>query len=86
VIVPEKSEQSGRYALHEPYDLLVRTTCERCVADLLYCDVHDAYFCPICDRWIESACGDPDCTYCVGRAPTPSGCEHDPAHHWNFNE
>jgi hypothetical protein len=29
---------SGRYALPEPYDLPVRTTCERCVQDLLYCD------------------------------------------------
>ena len=24
--------------------------CELCIGDLLYCDRHDAYFCPVCDR------------------------------------
>jgi hypothetical protein len=38
-----------------PSDLAVRTTYERCVTDLLYCEVHDAYFCAICDRRLVSA-------------------------------
>jgi len=28
---------------------------------------HDAYFCPICDKWIEKSCGDPVCSYGPGR-------------------
>ena len=59
-------------------------TCDRCVADLLYCDVHDADYCPVCDRWVENGCGDPDCTYCAGRAARPSECQHDPERHWNI--
>lgn len=73
-------------ALPEPYDRPVLTSCERCVSDLLYCDVHDAYFCPICDRWIEDVCGDPGCTYCPGRAMKPSSCDHDPDRHFNMHD
>jgi hypothetical protein len=64
----------------------VRTTCERCVSDLLYCDVHDAYFCPMCDQWIENVCGDPGCTYCPGRAVKPSACAHEPDHHFRTHD
>lgn len=47
IVSAETLHEIGRDALPDPYDLLVRTTCERCVADLLYCDVHDPYSCPI---------------------------------------
>jgi hypothetical protein len=77
---------SGRYALREPYDLAVRTTCERCDLDLLYCDVHDAYFCPTCDWWTDSVCGDPECTHCAGRAVRPSECAHEPDHHFRMHD
>ncbi|TPG12240.1 hypothetical protein EAH86_20230 [Pedococcus bigeumensis] len=57
------------------------SVCEVCVSDLLYCDRHDAYLCPLCDRWQESACTDPECTYCLGRPDRPSLCEHPDRHH-----
>lgn len=55
--------------------------CERCVGDLLYCDRHDAYFCPVCDLWVERACPDPECPYCPGRPEGPSGCSHPDSHY-----
>ena len=33
---------------------------------------HDAYWCVDCNAWLEKACGDPDCEYCVGRPATPT--------------
>jgi hypothetical protein len=46
--------------------------CDKCVGDLLYCDIHDAYLCPVCDRWQqEAACADPDC-------PTAPATQNDP--------
>jgi hypothetical protein len=49
--------------------------------DLLYCDVHDAYLCPVGDHWIDAACGDSGCSYCVGRQARPSACG-DPDRHY----
>jgi hypothetical protein len=57
------------------------SVCELCVSDLLFCDRHDAYFCPVCDRWQEGACTDPECTYCPGRPEKPSMCEHPDRHY-----
>ena len=37
-----------------------------------YCDTHDAYYNAVLDEWLESACGDPTCEYCVGRPERPS--------------
>ena len=56
---------------------------ERCLGELLYCDIHDAYFCPNCDEWIESSCGDPECEHCPTRAARPSECSHDDGHRWS---
>jgi len=54
--------------------------CDKCVGDLLYCDVHDAYLCPVCDRWQEAACADPDCPYCPSRPERPTLCAHSDRH------
>lgn len=37
-----------------------------------YSKKHDAWFCPHCDMWIEKACADETCEYCVGRPDKPS--------------
>jgi len=37
-----------------------------------YCETHDAYFDPLKDEWLESACDDPECWYCPGRPERPS--------------
>jgi hypothetical protein len=55
--------------------------CERCVGDLLYCNRHDAYFCLVCDLWVERSCSDPECPYCPGRPDKPSGCDHPDRHY-----
>ena len=59
----------------------VPSVCEQCVSDLLFCDMHDAYFCPVCDAWVEAACGDATCDYCKGRAVRPSECIHPERHY-----
>lgn len=70
----------------DSYARRVATVCERCISDLLYCDVHDADFCPVCDEWVSSGCGDPECVYCPGRAARPSQCSHDQAvRHYNIH-
>lgn len=33
--------------------------------------VHDAWACIDCDEWLEEACDDPKCPYCVNRPETP---------------
>jgi hypothetical protein len=40
--------------------------------DKEYCETHDAYFDPLKDEWLESACSDPECWYCPGRPERPS--------------
>ena len=37
-----------------------------------YCDVHDTYYNPVLDEWLESTCSDSTCVYCVGRPAKPS--------------
>jgi hypothetical protein len=59
----------------------MQTACDVCVSQRLYCDAHDAYFCPVCDTWVEAPCGDPECQYCPGRPPAPSGCDHPERHY-----
>jgi len=58
----------------------VAKVCDRCVGDLLYCMKHDAYLCPVCDRWTEAPCADPNCDYCPARPSRPSKCEHSDEH------
>src|SRR5512137_2821903 len=47
-----------------------RRKCVRCGSEATYSDKHDAYFCSVCNRWLESACADPSCPYC-GRPKRP---------------
>jgi hypothetical protein len=54
--------------------------CDQCVSDVLYCERHDAYLCPYCNLWQESACGDPGCSYCPGRPEKPGTCAHPQDH------
>jgi hypothetical protein len=35
---------------------------------------YDAYFCDMCDIWIEKSCGDPHCEFCSCRPNRPSLC------------
>lgn len=41
--------------------------------DTDYNEEYDARFCKRCDRWLETACDDPHCTYkCTTRPEKPS--------------
>lgn len=45
--------------------------CSKCKCNLVYYDEFDTYFCPECNRWMESKCNDPECAYCPNRPETP---------------
>jgi len=38
----------------------------------VYNDKYDAYYCPVCLKWSEDKCGDPNCNFCKKRPKTPS--------------
>lgn len=40
-----------------------------------YHEGYDAYYCGICDTWLEKACSDPECCYCPDRPERPSQCK-----------
>lgn len=33
--------------------------------------IHDAYYCILCNEWMEPVCEDPDCPYCKDRPARP---------------
>ncbi|MCQ6282567.1 hypothetical protein [Bacillus sp. EB600] len=45
--------------------------CSICKFTLVYYEDFDAYFCPNCNYWTESNCGDPRCDYCSNRPEKP---------------
>ena len=47
------------------------TYCSKCKFHIIYYADFDAYFCPKCNSWIESACNDPACRYCCDRPERP---------------
>lgn len=46
--------------------------CPTCEEKVFHYDRYDAACCISCDIWLDEACDDPDCPYCVGRPATPS--------------
>lgn len=48
-----------------------RRACNRCGTKIERHEEHDAYFCPVCRRWLEAKCGDPQCELCKGRPAKP---------------
>jgi hypothetical protein len=45
--------------------------CPHCASAQVYYDDYDAFFCPVCNVWLEPACGDPSCSFCAGRPSMP---------------
>jgi hypothetical protein len=43
----------------------------QCGSARVLSDEFDAYFCPACNQWLESACNDPSCAYCRQRPEHP---------------
>ena len=50
---------------------LTRRSCPLCAARLAYSDKWDAEFCPSCNAWMDSRCGDPACAQCRRRPEKP---------------
>jgi hypothetical protein len=49
-----------------------RGTCEKHPdAETIYVDRCDAFWCPLCPRWVEEPCSDPTCRFCVDRPAEP---------------
>lgn len=46
--------------------------CPQCGRRSKFCLRHDAYYCPLCDVWLEPVCGSKRCEFCNGRPQRPS--------------
>jgi len=49
--------------------------CVSCCQFRVYYDDFDAFFCPQCNNWLESACNDSGCEYCSNRPVKPLGLD-----------
>lgn len=41
--------------------------CNKCSSLGEYCKTHDAYYCSVCNTWLEPKCSDIDCKFCKDR-------------------
>jgi len=48
--------------------------CEQCGEPLVFLFRYDAICCPVCNRWLDRVCSDPECPYCSQRPATPAEC------------
>jgi hypothetical protein len=46
--------------------------CKNCGSEIQYNNQYDAYFCELCNKWLEESCGNPTCDYCNERPEKPS--------------
>ncbi len=46
--------------------------CNKCGKEAVYSEEYDAYYCDVCDAWLEDVCTDYECNYCNGRPENPS--------------
>lgn len=70
---------------HDPARAVVGV-CTRCAAveggSLLYRDRYDAWFCCVCDLWLEECCGNVACSLCCERPAHPSWLSREA--HWQY--
>lgn len=56
--------------------LMPKKTCQECGAmSRIYNEKFDAYFCAVCDKWLEKKRNDGDCEFCTKRPEKPSEAE-----------
>ena len=48
--------------------------CKVCSSEVQYNAQFDAYYCELCNEWLERKCNDPECEYCAERPEKPSQC------------
>ncbi len=45
--------------------------CPVCGFQKMYYKEYDGVFCPVCNIWLDTECGSPDCEYCGNRPAFP---------------
>ena len=50
---------------------ILDVSCPQCGQALIMNEDYDAEFCPACNIWKASRCGDPSCPYCQNRPERP---------------
>ena len=50
----------------------IMAVCDDCNGEREYSIRFDAYYCKLCDKWLEIMCGDPNCAFCTERPLFPS--------------
>ena len=56
---------------HEVDGFIDDQCCPECAELRIYCYDYDAFLCPQCNLWLDSACSDPACEYCRKRPWKP---------------
>jgi hypothetical protein len=46
--------------------------CPKCQSEKQYSGQYDAYYCELCNVWLEERCEDDSCEYCQTRPAKPS--------------
>ena len=46
--------------------------CPTCSSERQYDEKHDAYYCELCNVWLEEKCTDATCKFCTTRPEKPS--------------
>lgn len=46
--------------------------CPKCSSEVQYSNQYDAYYCELCNEWLESKCDDQECEFCPPRPDKPS--------------
>lgn len=49
--------------------------CPNCSSEVKYSNQYDAYYCELCNKWLEEQCSDSDCSFCSKRPDLPSQIE-----------
>ncbi|PEI69765.1 hypothetical protein [Bacillus toyonensis] len=49
----------------------VRDYCKNCGHEIILYEDYDSKFCPECNEWTVSCCGDEDCMFCKDRPAKP---------------
>lgn len=57
--------------------------CPYCGSEPEWNERHDAFFCPVCNVWLEPRCFNASCHFCAGRPEKPSQAD---AVRWDWNE
>lgn len=49
-----------------------RNYCPKCDSEIQYSNKYDAFYCELCNEWLDPKCEDPKCEFCSTRPNKPS--------------